>query len=197
METADLTFEEGADGSRLIILHGGSFGSAGAGPQRTRTEVYVFDGASYELRETTFDPTDVLYFRILEADALFATGNIDLAAGMYRDLVADEALVETGFHETERDELSAYALFRQALSILATDGNAGVALDVLAQARLDYPDAVNTGLALAFEDAPDVGVAVACQAVREHIAANADAFQAVWEYGYANPAFDAERVCPF
>ena len=83
------------------------------------------------------------------------------------------------------------------MAILATDGSGREALDLLREARRDYPDAVNTGLAIAFEDMIETGLDAACLAVREHIAANAAAFQSVWEYGYANPAFDAERVCPF
>ncbi len=198
METADLTLEEGVgDGSKLIVLEGGIIGSAGAGPQRSRTEVYGWDGESFAMLETTYEQTDQLYFHILDADLIFNAGNVAIAGQMYRTVLEDESLTETGFHENERAELSAYALFRQALAILATEGSEREALDALGQARRDYPDAVNTGLAIAFEDAQEAGVQAGCLAVREHIAANLDAFQSVWEYGYANPAFDAERICPF
>ncbi len=198
METADLTLEEGVgDGSKLIVLHGGTFSSVGAGPQRTRTEVYGWDGESFAMLETTYELTDLLYFHILDADLIFNAGNVAIAGQMYRTLLEDESLTETGFQENERAELSAYALFRQALAILATDSDGQEALDLLAQARNDYPDAVNTGLAIALEDAHEIGVPAGCLAVREHIEANLDDFQAVWEYGYTNPAFDAERICPF
>ena len=36
----------------------------------------------------------------------------------------------------------------------------------------------------------------ACLAVRDRITANLDGFQAVWEYGYADPTFDAENGLP-
>ena len=198
METADLSFEEGAgEGLKLIVLEGGLIGSVGAGPQRSRTEVYAWGGIAYDLVETTYDATDHLYFHILDADALFDAGNVAVAEEMYRTALEDESLTETGFHENERGELRAYAHFRQALAILATDGSGRLALDILAQARRDYPDAVNTGLVVAFQGAYYGDIQAGCLAVREHIAANLDAFQSVWEYGYANPAFDAQRICPF
>ena len=54
---------------------------------------------------------------------------------------------------------------------------------------------LSTTFAPAYEASGDLHGA--CLAVRDHITANLDSFQAIWEYGYANPTFDAEDVCPF
>ena len=99
----------------------------------------------------------------------------------------------------ELDELGAYGTFRIALSQLIVGESQAGAFAALDQGLIDYAGTVNVGLIEAFKrgyEATD-NYAGGCLAVREHIAANLDAFQAVWEYGYANPPFEPERFCPF
>ena len=199
MATADLILEDqDGDGAQELVLHGGSFGSVGAGPQRTRTEVYGWNGVAYELRETTFDGSDMLYFHILDADTLFDAGSFAAAAQSYRAALADETLVETGYHERELDELGAYAVFRIAAAQII-EGDSEAAALALEQGLVDYAGTVNAGLIKAFQRgyAASANYQGGCLAVREHIDANLDAFQSAWEYGYGNPLFDVERVCPF
>ena len=200
METADVLLEDrDGDGVQEIVLHGGTISSVGAGVQRTRTEVYAWNGVLYELAETIFDASGLLYFAIRAADLLFDAGDYAAAADAYRGALADGSLAESGFQENERAELSAYAVFRIALSQLAAGGSQADAIAALEQPLAAYAGTVNVGLgevfAVAYSNAGDLHVA--CLAVRDHITANLDGFQAVWEYGYANPTFDAENVCPF
>ena len=200
METADVLLEDrDGDGVQEIVLHGGTISSVGAGVQRTRTEVYAWNGVLYELAETIFDASGLLYFAIRDADLHFDEGNYGDAADAYRTALADGSLVESGFQENERPELNAYAVFRFALSQLAGGGSSAEPIAALEQSLGEYAGTVNVGLgdvfAATFANAG--GLHGACLAVRDHISANLDSFQAVWEYGYANPTFDAENVCPF
>lgn len=200
METADLTLEDrDGDGAQEIVLHGGTIGSVGAGPQRTRTDVYSWNGASYALTETVNDPSDLLYFAVRDADALFDAGEYLDAAAAYRAAIEDASLQESGYHENERAELGAYAQLRRALALLAGGGSSSEALGALAQARLDYAGTLNIGLIAAFQGAYDVSdnLQAGCVALREHIDANAAAFEEAWYYGYSNPEWDATQVCPF
>ncbi|MEX0786441.1 MAG: hypothetical protein WD939_07390 [Dehalococcoidia bacterium] len=199
METADALLEDrDGDGVPEVVLHGGTIGSVGAGPQRTRTEVYAWNGASYELTESVYDPSDLLYFAVLDADALFDEGEYLDAAAAYVGAIENAGLLESGYHENERAELGAYAQLRRALALLA-GGAAREANDALAQARLDYADTLNVGLVAAFQGAYDVSdnLHAGCLAVRDHIDANAAAFEEAWYYGYSNPEWDAAGVCPF
>lgn len=200
METADVLLEDrDGDGVQEIVLHGGSIGSVGAGAQRTRTEVYAWNGALYELAETIFDDSGLLYFAIRDADLLFDEGNYGAAADAYRVALADGSLAESGFQENELAELSAYGVFRFALSQLAGGGSSAEPIAALEQSLGEYVGTVNIGLGEVFAAtfANAGGLHGACLAVRDYIAGTLDSFRAVWEYGYANPAFDAENVCPF
>jgi hypothetical protein len=40
-------------------------------------------------------------------------------------------------------------------------------------------------------------VSQACAAVKSFIADNLSLLQAFWDYGYSNPTFNADAVCPF
>ena len=40
-------------------------------------------------------------------------------------------------------------------------------------------------------------IGIGCAAVRDDIAANLAEYQAFWDFGYGNPPFDADAICPF
>ncbi len=195
MSTADISFSDAdADGIVEIVLSGGYFGSVGAGVQRGRTETYAWNGELYELAETVYEPSDLLYFAIIDADSLFDDGLYLDAAQAYGAALASSSLQETGMQENERAELSAYATFRAGLAQLANGGSILYAyfpeddLGIL-------NNTLSTTFAPAYEASGDLHTA--CLAVRNHIAANEGAFYDIWQYGYANPEFNAENVCPF
>jgi hypothetical protein len=207
LETADLTLtDRNGDGVKEIVLHGGTIGSVGAGPQRARTQTYTWNGEVYELSETVNDASNLLYFAILDADAAFEQGSYTEAAAAYTTAVNDSELRESGYYQNEARELRAYALYRAALATLAGGGSGRQANDLLARARRDFPAAVNSGLVLAFQDAYTEpadpadrlsALASACLAVREQIDEDREAYELFWDFGYSNPPFDAQKMCPF
>ncbi len=205
MTTADLVIEDqDGDGAQELVLRGGLFGSAGAGPQREREEVYSWDGASFVLVSRTYGESDFLYFAIADADELFRQERYRESAEAYLAVVDDASLLASGpfEKENERAELSAYALYRGGLAHLAL-GNETLGLTSMQRALDLYPDTLNSGLADSFVSAYDVSedLGIACAAVRDHVGATSDdtfdAFQLFWDFGFANPPFDAEVVCPF
>ena len=200
MTTADVLVEDrDGDGIKEIVLHGGTISSVGAGPQRTRTEVYGWNGTTYELIETTLSDSDLLYFHILDADLLFGEGEYGEALAAYRRALSNESLVESMYYENERVELSAYALFRIAVALLAGGGSESEALAALERATSEFSEAINASLAEIFREGYDASadLSASCLAVRNYVAGNIDRFREVWEYGYANPAFDPDTLCPF
>lgn len=190
-----LTDRDG-DGDQELVMHGGTIGSVGAGPQRTRTEVYAWDGDHYALAETTYDPTNFLYLRLRDADDEFAAGRYLKAADLYRDALDDTTL--DLWNPDERAELDPYALFRIGLSLLAAGEPPADALAALDAAVAGYPGTYHGALAETFRDSylARGDIPAACQAARDYAAANLDVFTAIWDYGYANPAFDLVLLCP-
>jgi hypothetical protein len=199
MEFPDVKVEDtNGDGRKEIVLYGGEIGSVGAGPQRKRTEVWAWDGAAYTLRSTTFDKPAYLYHAIIDADALFAASKYAEAAAAYVAAVDDTQLRLWMSDRNERNELEAYALFRAGLAELAGDGDRDRANALLARANA-YAGTLNHQLAGSFEAAfaAKGNISLGCAAVRDDIAPNLAEYTAFWDFGYGNPPFNADAVCPF
>jgi hypothetical protein len=199
MEYPDLTFEDtDEDGRKEIVLHGGVIASVGAGPPRTRTEVWAWDGTSYALRSKTFDAPEFLYHAIKDADALFASAKYVEAEAAYVAAVDDKQLQVWMPDKNERNELEAYALFRAGLAEVAGGGDAAKAQALFARANA-YAGTLNHQLAGSFAAAfaAKANISGGCAAVRDDIAANLAEYTAFWDFGYGNPPFDPDAVCPF
>jgi len=99
-----------------LRMYGGIVGSMGAGPQRARTEVYDWNGSLYALKETTYDESDFLYFKVLDANAAFSAGDYTRAIALYQEAIDNEDLRawrdwdDQG--QQEKDDLRAFARYR-------------------------------------------------------------------------------------
>ena len=177
-------------------MHGGSIGSVGAGPTRTRTDVYRWDGRAWSLAETVNDPSNFLYHAILDADEAFRAGDYAAALELYRSALANTGLDE--WKDNERAEMEPYALFRTALGYFALGGSTAEADAQLSRAIDGYPDSPHGRMAAAFRDAwlADGSVSDGCEAALAFITENADDFAWFWDFGYGNPPFDAQALCP-
>jgi hypothetical protein len=202
METAELTLEDrDGDGAQEIVLHGGIIGSAGAGPQRTRTEVYAWNGEVYALTELTYDTSDLRYFAVLDADAAFGERDYERAAQLYEEALGDGLAEVEGFGS--RDELLAYAEFRLGLSRLVLDDFTG-ASQAIEVAIARYPATMTADAAIAFRNAMNLSeagyagdLAAGCAAATGALENDAARFEEAWSYGYANPQLTPAAVCPF
>ncbi len=203
MTTADVLLEDrDGDGVPEIVLHGGFIDSAGAGPQRTRTEVYGWDGDAFTLLETTFDPSDLRYFSVTDANDAFSDGDYGEAVRRYEQAINDPDLREVR-NFGSREELIAYATFRLGLSRLMLDDLVG-ASEAFWEAIESFPVSLMGQAAGAFRSTVDLtrvafsgDVAAGCEAVGAFLRQNLDRFDEVWYYGYANPEPEPEDVCPF
>lgn len=186
------------NGSKEIVLTGGEQGSVGAGPQRQQTQVWAWDGAAYALRSMTPAPPAFLYHAVKDADALFAAGKYSDAEAAYLAAVGNSDLKVWNPDKNERNELEAYALFRAALAELMSGGDRDKANGYLARGNA-YTGTLNRQLAGAFEAgfAAKGEVSVGCGAVREDVKANVAEYTQFWDFGYSNPPFDPDTVCPF
>ncbi len=184
-----------------IVLQGGEYGSVGAGPQRSRTEVWgSIEGAPYRLLDTVYERSNCLYFKVLDAnEALNRYQEIGLtqAREMYNEAVTSRTLVKCGQRSDELNELRSFSLFRLAL-IDAYAGDAELAAETVAQLQIAFPNSVYTPMATrwlaTYTSTGDA--AEACAVVTAYAEANPETFTALSDYGYANPTFTAADLCP-
>jgi hypothetical protein len=185
------------DGDDLeeILLREGLIGSVGAGPQREGTWTYRWDGGRYVLTGTEYDPSELRYFKVRDADDAFADGDYERAIALYQEAIDSSQLQDVDYPETA--ELIAYARFRIGLT-MAVQGDTDGALAALDAAVAADPEALHSQLSDRFRQGyARVGhVSAGCGAARDFVEGNLDAFSALWEYGYANPVFRAEALCP-
>jgi hypothetical protein len=182
-----------------LLLSGGAQGSAGAGPQRSRTEVWAWNGAAYALKSTRLDKPAFLYHAVKDADALFAAAKYADAEAAYIAVVGDQSLTVWNEEKHERNELESYSLFRAGLARLLAGADAAKANEYFDRAKSYHPQTLHDQLAGSFKAGYNAkgSASVGCAAVRDDIAANLAEYQAFWDFGYGNPPFDADAMCPF
>jgi hypothetical protein len=189
---------EDADGDGVsdLLFREGLTGSVGAGPQRESLHTYRWNGERYALAGTEYESSNLRYFKARDADDALAGGDYEAAIKLYREAANSPDLVEAEFGEPT--ELRSYARFRIGLA-LAQKGDSAATLTALDEAIAAEPDALHSQLAARFRQgyAKVKHVSPGCAAARDFVQANLAAFAALWDYGYANPEFDPDALCPF
>ena len=184
-----------------LLLDGGVYANADAGPQRSRSEVWAsIDGAPYSLLTTDVGESDCLYHLVLDANVAFTDGATDdLAASetLYTKAISDESFVACGSRENEVDELRSFSTYRLAL-IGAYRGQPQVAGDLIATLSETFPDSIYDRLGTIWLDAyqETYDVAAGCAAVEQFAMENPEATAILADYGYANPDFTVAEICP-
>lgn len=190
------------DGLLDIVMHGGMYGSVGAGLQRPRTQVFAWREGAYRLIEDTPDPDDHPYYQMLDANTALANEewdtalNLALAVVNYPGVYEDEGWLTPDAWA----RIVGYATL-EAMFVYAQQGDVEAMRQVHASLMLrsysapndPYPDAV--WRALEVYEATSDPLAV-CIAAEEFIAARAeDALFFEW-YGYGTERLTVDRICP-
>jgi LysM repeat protein len=184
-----------------ITLEGGIYGSVGAGPQRSRSEVWAsVEGGPYSLVAKSYSQTSCLYHTVLDANRAFldapSTG-FEAAVALYTEAVEDESLIECWVRNDELAELRSFSLFR--LAVIAGYGGDGVnAAAQIAELTAQFPgsiyDEVGQLWLASYEEGGDA--AIACEAVTAFAEEDSASWEMLADYGYTNPSFEAVDVCP-
>lgn len=179
-----------------LVLYGGVISSVGAGPQRARTDIYKWTGMDYVPVETVYDESDLLYFKVLDANMALMAGDYSQALALYQEVLVSSSLrVWKGVQE--RDDLGAFSRFRLVLTyVLVHDESRAQA--ILEEMQSTQPEHIYNQLAQVFWDyyTKQGGVTAACQAVAEFAQEHLQAVEILNGYGYANPTFTASDICP-
>ena len=202
MPYSEVSLENRDDDPALeLLLHGGMIGSVGAGPQRTRIEIYDWSGTYYVPSETIYDESDFLYFKVLDANTALLGGDFTRAIALYQEAIDDADLrvwheqVEGG--QDERQDLVAFSRFRLALTYLLMNDPASA--EAIAQAlQQEQPDHVyNQATQVLLDHYTKEGTVVAaCQAVTEFSYEFPETAEVLEDFGYTNPTFTVDQVCP-
>ena len=185
-----------------LVLHGGMIGSAAAGVQRARTELYGWDGQVMRLVEVTFESSILRYFVLLDANEALRLGNYDMALLLYDEIILSEEFADSRWPakngtRSERIAIEQYAGFRLVLNFLIQDDlqNAKVRLNWL---LTTYPNApMSEAAQLLYDQYVDSeDLVAACAAVTEYGQSVPDITSPLDDRGYANPALTAETLCP-
>jgi hypothetical protein len=197
MAYADPSLEDwDNDGVLELVMHGGMIGSVGAGPQRDRTEVYEWDGAEYALSETVYDYSSYLYFKVLDANQALLAGEYERAAAQYREAI-DNPNLDVWMEESERADLAAFSRYRLIVTylLMGEDTLAEAANEELQSAQPDNIYSQVSGvLWQTYQQEGDL--LAACQEVNDFAELHPEAVEVLAGYGYSNPSFTAEDVCP-
>jgi tetratricopeptide (TPR) repeat protein len=177
-------------------MYGGTIASVGAGPQRERTEVYKWNGTAYVPSETVYDYSTYLYYKVLDANQALLDGEYEGAVALYREAI-DNPELDVWMEEGERDDLAAFSRYRLTLTylLLGEPASAQATRDELLSAQ---PDSIYAQVVNLFWEAyeRDADLKVACEQVGEFAIEHPETVEVLVDYGYGNPTFTPEEVCP-
>ncbi len=210
MPSAKVSFEPGDIGT-TILFSGGGFGSVGAGLQRGRTEYWRWDAASktFKLVETKYEVSYYLFHRVIDGNLALDKANYPTAITLYSGALTDSTL-KLWFNESqgtpqqiqdEKDILTAFARFRLALAYALSEDRAN-ATQTLQTAIAK--DGKYSGWATAFSGAFQASKAPTASAAAKEGCVEAVKFskqnpgliEGLNQFGYANPTFKPEDICP-
>jgi hypothetical protein len=201
MASADYTLADTVpDGSgQEILVHGGTIGSVGAGPQRAWTETYISPGGGpYELFSKVYDPSNCLYHHILDANERFNQGAVNgygPAISAYQAAISDPNL-EACHHGDLPDELVTLRDFGRFRLVVAYAAEGQLPQAESIRAQISSPALLGAADAFLSSYNTSGNLAQACADTTAYSVANPDSWQYLADWGYANPTFAAEDLCP-
>jgi len=198
----DVKMRDTGGGIYTLDVTGTGFGSVGAGPYRVRTRAWSYDpaGSRWKVSGETLEPPRYRIHALHDADAAFEAGNYETAIVLYQRVINEQALLDWVDPPVEQANLGAYARFK--LIMLYTQSGQ---TDEAERYFVELEAGPAAGNWQAYTDMADTylqGEAVAghgCPAARYYAETHADQILSPLgsaAFGYANPDYIPEDVCP-
>ena len=197
----------GRSGSQAqdIVIHIGLLAPLGAGPQRTITDTWTYDGQQYTHTLSIIEPPSYRIHALMDGDKAFRTGKLDLARSYYQQVVDDSSLLSWAGNAPLRDEphvLAAFAMLRM-MQISGLVGDvAGVKKTNEEMITLNPTDSagfIYRQMANVFIANFDIGMDYlkACDAVIAYAEKNKNVFVVLGQdtFGSANYDYQAPDMC--
>lgn len=202
--------DEDGDGSEEVLLHGGTFGSVGAGLHRPSTFVYALRDGQYQLVEQRRDPSTNIYFVMLDANEALAKGEYDrvleLASQNLSQPTPPGSTSERygsdfwGVTDISYHRIMSYSGI-EAMLVYGLQGDASAMEAILTRIESDYDQAGNPYVSAArclwqtYLDSSDIYHA--CQVMQWTVQrAGAEAGQLLESPGYATEVLSLDLLCP-
>lgn len=186
-----------------LAVTGTGIGSAGAGPYRQSTRVWAWsvESAGFTVLSEHPEPPRFRIHALLDAEAAAGREEWDLALDLYHRVILDDTLLDWADPQVERANLTGYSMFRVVVTYVRLHdlGDARVAYGILQNQYADSATgqayaALGTAFWETFSETEDLELS--CDAARSFASANSDLVLKPLYFGYANPPFTAEQVCP-
>jgi len=195
---------EDATGDDLpdLVISGGLVGSAGAGIQRARTEVWTWDGDAVSLYEQIWEDTGYRFHRLYNANYAFEQESYGVARELYESVITDPALEEvewpSGSVEEIRSYVQQFAGFRLAmLPLMRGDITEATRWrNWLRESHTDAPITRAATLLISEWEANGNDLPAACRVVTDFLEGEANPTGPLTDMGYNNPSLQAGDVCP-
>ncbi|MFO7743068.1 MAG: hypothetical protein R6X31_12215 [Anaerolineae bacterium] len=198
----DLTIDDrDGDGALEFILHGGMFGSVGAGLQRQHTLIFKWEDGAYRLVQDTPDPSDHPYYLVLDANTALAEGDWDRALELAEQAVNNPDFEDSmvPVEEVDQRRIISYAAV-EAMLVYAHRGDVAQMEAVLNQIRgYDFlePNVYTEAAGRLLDVYRDTGdVVEACAAMEDLVAQQPDEAVFFQWYGYNTARITVDQICP-
>lgn len=199
------------DGLPDLLLHGGTFGSDGAGYVRYRTEVWSWDGTEITLVDIQSEETNERLHVLYDANFAFELGDHEAATLQYERVITDNALENRssfffGDGQEDYDPARIFAAFR--LAVLALNENDGESAQYWQNWLIEnYPEtSITEAATLLLESWQETGsLQKSCEIVTEYLlvfeSQNPEELYSpvtgsLSDAGYALKSIRAQDVCP-
>ncbi len=188
-----------------LVLKGGQFSAAGAGPTRAVTVSYAYTDGRYTESSRVYAPPVYLFHAITDADAKFAAADWVGAIAAYQAAIDNTSLKDWKAEQGQspgRPTLVSYALFRIAIATAAEGNDPSVALD---KVIVDAKDPIFAYAAQQFRQGWQQTASVhgGCVAATAYLGTsnasgdNPAYIKQAFNYGYANqPIKTYLDICP-
>ena len=190
-----------ADGVFDLLVTGTGFGSVGAGPPRPIMILYSYNQVSQHWEFEREFPAAAEYriHVIHDADTLARDGNYMQAMAGYQQVLDDVSLKDWESHDP--DDLKAYARHKMILLLLIL-GEVEQAEDYYDELIASFPPSspqyIFLELTVVFRDGFLAGGASSgCWEVRTFVTQHSDRVLPLFDYGYGNPQYTVEDLCPW
>lgn len=189
------------DDALEFTLHGGTFGSVGAGLQRQSTLIFDWKDGAYRLVDDSPDPSDHPYYLMLDANTALVEGNWQQALELAKQAVDNPNFEDTmaPVEEVDKRRIVSYAA-AEAMLVYAHRGDTAQMEAMLEQARrydfvepTIYTQAAERLLQV-YRETGDV--VEACSAMEDVVAQRPDEAVFFQWYGYGTTRLTLDGVCP-
>lgn len=195
----------GNDGFYQIEIVASGFGSVGAGPQRNISRIWSYhpDDELWIPGEDILGKSNFRIHILFDAESALNQGDYTEALQLYGRVIHDTTLDDWIDPAEERSNLTAYSLFKSAI-VYILQGQSDFAQTTFKQLAAEFPDDTSQHAYTLMEDAflnayNDNNYSTACLAAREFAAIHEEQILTPLgsqSFGYANPDYKSNDVCP-